>query len=87
MVHIVSFSHLSSKTRKSKAPDKKQVNMKPITKPGDFDLKNKSCNFTREGTQGPFVSSLWQSTTFRAAGHEEKIDCASASTPGPDAPQ
>lgn len=41
MVHIVSFSQLSSKTRKSKAPDKEQVNMKPITKPGDFDLKNK----------------------------------------------
>lgn len=41
MLHIVSFSHLSSKTRKSEAPEKEQVNMKPIIKPGDFDLKKK----------------------------------------------
>lgn len=41
MLHIDSFSHLSSKTRKSEAPDKEQVNTKPIIKPGDFDLKKK----------------------------------------------
>lgn len=51
MVHIVSFSHLSSKTEKPEAPATEQVDMNPITNPRDFNLRKKRCYFTRKERQ------------------------------------
>lgn len=52
-MHIIAFSHLSSKSRKPEAPATEWADMNLITNPRDFNWRKKRCYFPRKETQGP----------------------------------